>query len=79
MIERYSMDEYFMEIDFLKDRSRKEIDDFAHRLQECIYEVTTVCGCLFSTDSNLVGAVGIARSKTYAKLSSSLDKPKGRA
>lgn len=67
VVERYSMDEYFMEVDFLKDRSRKEIDEFARRLQDRIYEVT-----------NLVGAVGIARSKTYAKLSSSLDKPKGR-
>lgn len=67
MVERYSMDEYFMEVDFLKDKSRKEIDDFARRLQESIYEVT-----------NLVGSVGIAPSKTYAKLSSSLHKPKGR-
>lgn len=67
VVERYSMDEYFMEVDFLKDRSRKEINEFARRLQDRIYEVT-----------NLVGAIGIARSKTYAKLSSSLDKPKGR-
>ncbi|WP_158551404.1 hypothetical protein [Rhodohalobacter sp. SW132] len=67
VVERYSMDEYFMEVDFLKEKSRKEIDDFARRLQERIFEST-----------NLVGAVGIARSKTYAKLSSSLDKPKGR-
>lgn len=67
VVERYSMDEYFMEVDFLKDETRQEIDNFARRLQERIYEVT-----------NLVGAVGIARSKTYAKLSSSLNKPKGR-
>ncbi|MEQ8526068.1 DNA polymerase IV [Gracilimonas sp.] len=67
VVERYSMDEYFMEIDFLRDRSRKEIDGFAKRLQDRIYEAT-----------HLVGSVGIARSKTYAKLSSSLNKPKGR-
>lgn len=67
IVERYSMDEYFMEIDFLKDKSRAEMEAFARRLQQRIYEVT-----------GLVGAVGIARSKTYAKLSSSLKKPKGR-
>lgn len=66
VVERYSMDEYFMEVDFLLDKSRKEIETFANRLQDRIYEVT-----------KLVGAVGIARSKTYAKLCSSLDKPKG--
>jgi DNA polymerase-4 len=67
VVERYSMDEYFMEVDFLLDKSREEIDDFARRLQQRIYEAT-----------NLVGAAGIARAKTYAKLCSSLDKPKGR-
>lgn len=68
IIERYSMDEYFMEVDFLKSKSRLEVDNFAKRLQHEIYEYT-----------GLVGAIGIARSKTYAKLSSSLDKPKGRS
>ncbi|MEX0844880.1 MAG: hypothetical protein WD022_06345 [Balneolaceae bacterium] len=67
VIERYSMDEYFMEVDFLKHKSRSEIDAFSRRLQQRIYDVT-----------GLVGAVGIACSKTYAKLSSSLNKPKGR-
>lgn len=67
VIERYSMDEYFIEIDFLKDRTRQEINDFAKRLQQRIYEAT-----------RLVGAVGVARSKTYSKLASSLHKPKGR-
>lgn len=67
IIERYSMDEYFMEVDFLVSKSRQEIDDFGRRLQIAIYEST-----------KLVGAVGIARSKTYAKLCSSLEKPKGR-
>ncbi|MFO7844932.1 MAG: hypothetical protein R6V27_00110 [Balneolaceae bacterium] len=67
VIERYSMDEYFMEIDFLEQKSRQEINAFAVRLQERIYQAT-----------RLVGSVGIARSKTYAKLASSLNKPKGR-
>lgn len=67
VVECYSMDEYFMEVDFLKDKSRQEIEGFSNRLQDRIYEMT-----------HLVGAIGIARSKTYAKLSSSLDKPRGR-
>lgn len=67
IVERYSMDEYFMEVDFLKEKSRKEINYFAQRLQQRIFDVT-----------GLVGAVGVARSKTYAKLSSGLNKPKGR-
>lgn len=66
VIERYSMDEYFMELTFMKDKSRNQIEEFARRLQNEIFEVT-----------NLVGSIGIARSKTYAKLSSSLYKPKG--
>jgi DNA polymerase-4 len=67
IVERYSMDEYFMEVDFLLGKSRSSIDHFARRLQDRIYQAT-----------KLVGSVGVARSKTYAKLSSSLDKPKGR-
>lgn len=66
IVERYSMDEYFIDISFMKDKSRKEIESFAQRLQNEIFKVT-----------NLVGSIGIARSKTYSKLSSSLDKPKG--
>jgi DNA polymerase IV len=66
VVERYSMDEYFIELTFLRGRPRKEIIGFARRLQREIFGVT-----------KLVGSIGIARSKTYAKLSSSLDKPKG--
>lgn len=66
VIERYSMDEYFMELTFLKDASREEIEGFVARLQEEIFQV-----------SGLVGAAGVARSKTYSKLASSLNKPKG--
>ncbi len=65
-VERYSMDEYFMDISFLLGKSDKEILAFAKRLQAAIFDAT-----------HLYGAVGVARSKTYAKLASSLNKPKG--
>lgn len=65
-VERYSMDEYFMNVSFLLNKSEKEIIRFGRRLQQEIYDNT-----------GLYGAIGIARSKTYAKLSSSLDKPRG--
>lgn len=66
VVERYSMDEYFIELTFMKDKSRKDIEAYARRLQRDIYDAT-----------GLVGSIGIARSKTYSKLSSSLHKPKG--
>lgn len=66
VVERYSMDEYFIELTFMKDKSRREIERYARRLQDEIFEVT-----------GLAGALGVARSKTYSKLSSGLDKPKG--
>lgn len=66
VVERYSMDEYFIELTFMKDKSPREIQAYAERLQKEIYDVT-----------GLVGAMGIARSKTYSKLSSGLNKPKG--
>lgn len=66
VVERYSRDEYFIELTFMKEKSRREIEAYAQRLQNEIYEVT-----------KLVGAMGIARSKTYSKLSSGLNKPKG--
>lgn len=65
-IERYSMDEYFMDLTFMKDKSANEILSFGKRLQQEIYATT-----------GLYGAIGVARSKTYAKLSSSLEKPRG--
>lgn len=66
VIERYSMDEYFIELTFMREAPRKEILQFAQKLQNEIYSAT-----------GLVGAVGIARSKTYTKLASGLNKPKG--
>lgn len=66
VVERYSMDEYFIDLTFLKEASRPELKDYAKKIQDKIFDVT-----------GLVGSVGIARSKTYTKLSSSLDKPNG--
>lgn len=66
MVERYSMDEYFIDLTFLKDKPRKELENYARQIQNEIYDVT-----------GLVGAIGIARSKTYSKLSSGLNKPRG--
>ncbi|MEQ9264152.1 MAG: hypothetical protein RLN81_02960 [Balneolaceae bacterium] len=66
IVERYSMDEYFMDVSFLRRNNDGEVYNFARRIQDEIYAVTS-----------LLGAVGIARSKTYAKLSSSLNKPRG--
>jgi DNA polymerase-4 len=65
-VERYSMDEYFMDISFLVGKPESKIRAFAQSIQDKIFEAT-----------NLYGSIGVARSKTYAKLSSSLDKPKG--
>lgn len=66
VVERYSMDEYFIDLTFMKGDSRKQIEQSARRLQQEIFDVT-----------GLVGSVGIARSKTYSKLASGLNKPKG--
>src|SRR5690625_7441493 len=66
VVERYSMDEYFIELTHMREASRKELYAFAKRLQDEIYKVT-----------GLVGAIGIGRSKTYTKLASGLNKPTG--
>lgn len=65
-VERYSMDEYFMDLTFMRKKGEDEIRDFCQRLQLEIFETT-----------GLYGAIGVGRSKTYSKLSSSLNKPKG--
>ena len=65
-VERYSMDEFFLNMTPLNDTSRREIYAHARNLQQDIYETT-----------GLMGALGISYSKTYAKLASSLDKPRG--
>jgi len=65
-IEKYSMDEYFIDINFLKDASRKAIRNYGKKLKQRLYD-----------ELHLVCSVGIARSKTYAKLASDLQKPDG--
>jgi len=65
-VEKYSMDEYFMDVTFLKGRSRKSITQFVSRLKQQIYE-----------NLGLVCSVGVAFSKTYSKLASDLKKPNG--
>lgn len=65
-VEKYSMDEYFMDINFLKDHSRSKIAHFGKALRALMYkEVGLVC------------SIGISYSKTYAKLASDLEKPDG--
>ncbi|MGA1465452.1 MAG: DNA polymerase Y family protein, partial [Balneolaceae bacterium] len=65
-VERYSMDEYFMDVTFLLQRGRREMEDYIKRLKGEIYRKL-----------GLVASVGIATSKTYAKLASDLRKPNG--
>ncbi|MFW6347860.1 MAG: DNA polymerase Y family protein [Cyclonatronaceae bacterium] len=64
--EGYSMDEYFMDVTFLRHNSPEAIHDYAARLKKSILAQT-----------GLLCSVGIARSKTYAKLASDLVKPDG--
>ena len=65
-IEKYSMDEYFMDLTFLLGKPRKQLKAFGEKLQ---YEVYKNLG--------LVCSIGMAHSKTYSKLASDLKKPKG--
>ena len=65
-VEKYSMDEYFMDVTFLRRQSRARITAFVQALKRRLYRVT-----------GLVASVGVATSKTYAKLASDLRKPDG--
>lgn len=65
-VEKYSMDEYFMDITFLLGKSERLIADFVERLKKRIYN-----------ELGLVASVGVATSKTYSKLASDLRKPNG--
>lgn len=65
-IEKYSMDEYFLDITWLKDKSRKYLKDFAQRLQNALFD-----------EVHLYCSIGISYSKTYSKLASDIRKPKG--
>jgi len=65
-VEKYSMDEYFMDITFLLGKPRKQLEAFGHKMKNDIFR-----------QLGLVCSVGIASSKTYSKLASDLKKPKG--
>ena len=65
-VEKYSMDEYFLDINFLRQESREEIRRYGLALRNLIYR-----------DVGLVCSIGISYSKTYAKLSSDINKPNG--
>jgi len=65
-VEKYSMDEYFMDITFLLKKSRAEIEQYGNRIKQAIYR-----------ELGLVCSVGIATSKTYSKLASGRRKPDG--
>jgi DNA polymerase IV len=65
-VEKYSMDEYFMDVTFLLKKPRRQLEEFARSLKQEVF------GRL-----GLVCSVGVATSKTYSKLASDLMKPKG--
>ncbi len=67
-VEAYSMDEYFMDITFKWKEGEEAIRRMARRLKDALYHRT-----------RLAASVGIAYSKTYAKLTSDLKKPDGLA
>lgn len=65
-VEKYSMDEYFLDINFLKNKPRTDIETYCQNLQQLIYD-----------DTGLVCSIGVGPSKTYSKLASDLQKPRG--
>jgi len=65
-MEKYSMDEYFLDVSFLLGKTREEMETFAGQVKQAIYKRL-----------GLVSSVGIATSKTYSKLASDLKKPNG--
>ncbi|MEX2586339.1 MAG: DNA polymerase IV [Balneolaceae bacterium] len=65
-VEKYSMDEYFLDITFLLGKSRADLEHFGTKLKEAVYQRL-----------GLVCSVGIALSKTYSKLASDIKKPNG--
>ncbi len=65
-VEKYSMDEYFLDVTHIRRKSRAEIHQFAKDLQDQLFEWT-----------RLHASIGISYSKTYSKLASDLQKPNG--
>ncbi len=67
-VEAYSMDEYFMDITFKWKEGEEAVRRMGGEIKEALYRRT-----------RLVASVGISYSKTYAKLTSDLEKPDGLA
>ncbi len=65
-VEGYSMDEYFLDLTFLKHKSSEDLRKYGEQVKNEIYNKT-----------GLVCSVGISFSKTYAKLASDIRKPNG--
>jgi DNA polymerase-4 len=65
-VEKYSMDEYFLDINFLKNKPLSAIRNYCFELQETI-----------RNEIGLACSIGVSNSKTYAKLASDLKKPNG--
>ena len=65
-VEAYSSDESFLSLDHLKDPDRETLLNLGTSLKNEIYK-----------EIQLVTSIGIADSKTYAKLASDLKKPDG--
>lgn len=65
-VEAYSMDEFFIDITWQKDRSYETLVEFGWKIKEAVYE-----------EARLKCSVGISTSKTYSKLASDLEKPDG--
>lgn len=66
VVEKYSMDEYFLDISFLLDEDRSVLRSLSSRLKDDVYDRL-----------GLVCSIGISYSKTYSKLASDLEKPNG--
>lgn len=66
VVEKYSMDEFFLDINYLKEEPTDIIRNYCEQLRHIIHR-----------EIGLVVSIGVANSKTYAKLASDLDKPNG--
>ncbi|SHG52900.1 DNA polymerase-4 [Fodinibius roseus] len=65
-VEKYSMDEFFLDINHLKHQSDEELLLYCKELRYLIHK-----------ELGLVVSIGVANSKTYSKLASDLRKPNG--
>lgn len=65
-VEKYSMDEFFLDINHLKNKSKDWLLSYCQQLRYLIHK-----------EIGLVVSIGVANSKTYAKLASDLHKPNG--